>query len=66
MQINFHSHPCSYLPRVPILVEDTVYISISIYLSIYLSLSLYIYIYIYTPLQKYWNSEANSFIFAVD
>ncbi len=20
----------------------------------------------YTPLQKYWNSEANSFIFAVD
>ncbi len=21
---------------------------------------------IYTPLQKYWNSEANSFIFAVD
>ncbi len=23
-------------------------------------------IYIYTPLQKYWNSEANSFIFAVD
>ncbi len=27
---------------------------------------IYIYIYIYTPLQKYWNSEANSFIFAVD
>ncbi len=25
-----------------------------------------IYIYIHTPLQKYWNSEANSFIFAVD
>ncbi len=25
------------------------------------------YVYcIYTPLQKYWNSEANSFIFAVD
>ncbi len=29
-------------------------------------LYIYIYIYIYTPLQKYWNSEANSFIFAVD
>ncbi len=25
MQIYFHSHLCSYLPRVPILVEDTVY-----------------------------------------
>ncbi len=22
--------------------------------------------HIYTPIQKYWNSEANSFIFAVD
>ncbi len=27
MQIYFHSRLCSYLPRVPILVEDTVYIS---------------------------------------
>ncbi len=26
MQIYFHSCLCSYLPRVPILVEDTVYI----------------------------------------
>ncbi len=26
----------------------------------------YIHIYIYSTLQKYWNSEANSFIFAVD
>ncbi len=34
MQIYFHSHLWSYLPRVPILVEDSVYI--------------YIYIYIYT------------------
>ncbi len=25
MQIYFHSCLCSYLPRVPILVEDTVY-----------------------------------------
>ncbi len=24
MQIYFHSRPCSYLPRVPILVEGTV------------------------------------------
>ncbi len=23
-------------------------------------------VYTHTPLQKYWNSEANSFIFAVD
>ncbi len=34
MQIYFHSRLCSYLSRVPILVEDTVYI-------------VYIYIYIY-------------------
>ncbi len=26
MQIYFHSRLCSYLPRVPILVEGTVYI----------------------------------------
>ncbi len=26
MQIYFHSRHCSYLPRVPILVEGTVYI----------------------------------------
>ncbi len=31
MQIYFHSHLCSYLPRVPILVEDTVYIYINVY-----------------------------------
>ncbi len=24
------------------------------------------HLYIYTPLQKYWNSKANFFIFAVD
>ncbi len=28
MQIYFHSRLCSYLPRVPILVERTVYIHI--------------------------------------
>ncbi len=30
MQIYFHSRLCSYLPRVPILVEGTVYIYIYI------------------------------------
>ncbi len=30
MQIYFHSRLCSYLSRVPILVEDTVYIYIYI------------------------------------
>ncbi len=39
MQIYFHSCLCSYLSRVPILVEGTVYIYI------------YIYIYIYMPSQ---------------
>ncbi len=28
MQIYFHSRLCSYLPRVPILVEDTVNLNI--------------------------------------
>ncbi len=32
MQIYFHSRLCSYLSRVPILVEDTVYIYIYIYI----------------------------------
>ncbi len=36
MQIYFHSRLCSYLSRVPILVEGTVYIYIfSIYIYIY-------------------------------
>ncbi len=30
MQIYFHSCLCSYLPRVPILVEDTVYMKSSV------------------------------------
>ncbi len=34
MQIYFHSCLWSYLPRVPILVEDTVYIYIYIYIYI--------------------------------
>ncbi len=41
MQIYFHSRLCSYLPRVPILVEGTVYIYIlflSLYIGIYQSL----------------------------
>ncbi len=29
MQIYFHSRLCSYLPRVPILVEGTVYLFLS-------------------------------------
>ncbi len=32
MQIYFHSRLCSYLSRVPILVEGTVYIYIYIYI----------------------------------
>ncbi len=36
MQIYFHSCLCSYLSRVPILVEDTVYICIYIYIYIYI------------------------------
>ncbi len=39
MQIYFHSRLCSYLSRVPILVEGTVYKIIYVYI--------YIYIYIY-------------------
>ncbi len=35
MQIYFHSRLWSYLPRVPILVEGTVYIYIYIYIYIY-------------------------------
>ncbi len=42
MQIYFHSRLCSYLSRVPILVEGTIYIYIYIYIYIH------IYIYIYT------------------
>ncbi len=34
MQIYFHSCLCSYLSRVPILVEDTVHIYIYIYIYI--------------------------------
>ncbi len=58
MQIYFHSHPCSYLPRVPILVEGTVYIYICICVYIY-NILLYIYnniifcyIYIYIYITK--------------
>ncbi len=47
MQIYFHSRLCSYLPRVPILVEGTVYIYIYIYIYICI-----VYIYIYTLLFK--------------
>ncbi len=36
MQIYFHSRLWSYLPRVPILVEGTVYIYIYIYVYIYI------------------------------
>ncbi len=42
MQIYFHSRLWSYLPRVPILVEGTVYIYI------------YIYIYTYSGYGKYF------------
>ncbi len=44
MQIYFHSCLCSYLPRVPILVEDTVYplqsttqkfLGITVFLDVY-------------------------------
>ncbi len=35
MQIYFHSHLWSYLSRVPILVEDTVYVYMYIYIYIY-------------------------------
>ncbi len=38
----------------------------SIYLSIYPSAYTHTHTHIYSALQKYWNSEANSFIFAVD
>ncbi len=39
MQIYFHSRLCSYLSRVPILVEGTVSIStVAVYLSIDLSI----------------------------
>ncbi len=47
MQIYFHRRLCSYLPRVPILVEGTVYI-IYIYIYIYMYINKYLYIYIYT------------------
>ncbi len=43
MQIYFHSRLCSYLPRVPILVEGTVYI--------------YIYIYIYSGFAFFFISK---------
>ncbi len=64
MQIYFHSRLCSYLPRVPILVEGTVYIYIYIYLrlqtlflnfycfSIALSLKCQIYIGLVSSLNK--------------
>ncbi len=39
MQIYFHSRLCSYLPRVPILVEGTVYVLClkNVHLFIYVS-----------------------------
>ncbi len=35
MQIHFHSHLCSYLSRVPILVEGTVYIFLKCNIFLY-------------------------------
>ncbi len=48
MQIYFHSRLCSYLSRVPILVEDTVYVYVyiyTVYIYIYL-ICIYLYFYI--------------------
>ncbi len=47
MQIYFHSRLCSYLPRVPILVEGTVCVCMHIYI--------YIYIYTHTHTQVHLN-----------
>ncbi len=40
MQIYFHSCLCSYLPRVPILVEETVCVYIYIYIYIYIDIDI--------------------------
>ncbi len=39
MLIYFHSRLWSYLPRVPILVEGTVYTYVSVYIYIYIYIS---------------------------
>ncbi len=46
-----------------IMYIETTYV---MFIAKYAYTHIYIYIYIYSDLQKYWNSEANSFIFAVD
>ncbi len=47
MQIYFHSRLCSYLSRVPILVEGTVYIYIYIYIYTHTHIHTYIHTYMY-------------------
>ncbi len=53
MQIFFYSCLCSYLPRVPILVEDTVYIYIyTVYVYMYVYVYIYMYMYVFFFLYK--------------
>ncbi len=69
MQIYFHSRLCSYLSRVPILVEGTVHIYIYIYVCLNCMdfpsgwiaqlwcdayVLVYIYIYIYRERERDW------------
>ncbi len=42
MQIYFHSRLCSYLSRVPILVEGTVCVYIYIYIYVYMCVYMYV------------------------
>ncbi len=46
MQIYFHSRLCSYLPRVPILVEGTVNTNTVYILKIFTCIYIYLYIYL--------------------
>ncbi len=65
MQIYFHSRLWSYLPRVPILMEDTVYIyiytCIYVYIHVYtVCIYIYIYMYIQPQIRKSWDSMENA------
>ncbi len=53
MQIYFHSRLCSYLPRVPILVEGTVYVCVYICVCIYIYVCVYLCMYIYVCVYIY-------------
>ncbi len=53
MPIYFHSCLCSYLSRVPILVEDTVYIYIYIYVCVCVCVCVYVYMYVYIYIYIY-------------